>query len=265
MLSEGRAGISNLSATGTRDWMPAEHHTPAPKLKVISWNLLYGVGARVQDVASLVSQHRPDLLLMQEVTEDIATLPSLVGGHFYREPMHSRIYGLAAWSPVPFAAPSALLLPVTTIPGGVPPRVAQILHVADVTFANVHLSHGQFLNRWQLLHVARRLDGPAVIIGDFNAVGPVKIAGFRDVGPRKPTHQQRNVLSLRLDRCLVRHVNCIDTKVLDRGPSDHHPILLDLHVMADTAHMGVQRGRRVAQLSGLVLTKIAERRRKRRG
>lgn len=244
-------------AAHTRE--PGEHHAPARKLKVISWNLFYGRGAGVADVAALIAKYKPDLLLMQEVTEDIATLPSLVGGYFAREPMHSRIYGLAAWSPTPFPRPSTLLLPVTTIPGGVPPRIAQIICIADITFANVHLSHGQFLNRWQLLHITRTLEGPVAIIGDFNAVGPVKLPGFRDVGPREPTHKQRNVLSLRLDRCLVRGVNCIHGKVLERGPSDHHPIALDLHVLADNAHAAQPKRRRVARLSGLVLSKLAAR------
>ncbi len=262
MLNEGSRGALDVPTGHVREKGAVEHHVPAPKLKVISWNLFYGRGARVEDVASLIGRYKPDLLLMQEVTEEFSALPTLAGGHFFREPMHSRIYGLAAWSPIPFAAPSALLLPVTTIPGGVPPRIAQILRVADMTFANVHLSHGQFLNRWQLLHIARRLEGPAVIIGDFNAVGPVKLPGFRDVGPRQSTHQQRNVLSFRLDRCLVRNINCLDTSVLERGPSDHHPIFLNLHVMPDNAHMGISRRRRVAHISGMVLSKLADRRRR---
>jgi len=53
----------------------------------------------------------------------------------------------------------------------------------------VHLSHGQFLNQWQLMHIANALDGPAAIVGDYNAVGPIKLAGFRDVGPRQ-SHTQ---------------------------------------------------------------------------
>jgi hypothetical protein len=37
-------------------------------LKVISWNLLRLTGAGVEDVAALIEQHRPDLLLLQEAT-----------------------------------------------------------------------------------------------------------------------------------------------------------------------------------------------------
>ena len=66
--------------------------------------------------------------------------------------------------------------------------------------ANVHLSHGQFLNRFQLRHVMEQLQGPAAIIGDFNAVGAIPLPGFRDIGPRRRTHRAGNVVALRLDR-----------------------------------------------------------------
>jgi endonuclease/exonuclease/phosphatase (EEP) superfamily protein YafD len=141
-------------------------------LKVISWNLLRLTGAGVEDVAALVEQHHPDLLFLQEAIEEMADLPALVGGYFFREPLEGRIYGLAVWSPHPLLRPYALRLPVSQVPGRVPPRVAQIVHLGDVAFANVHLSHGQFLNRWQLVHIANDLDGPAAIVGDYNAVGP---------------------------------------------------------------------------------------------
>jgi hypothetical protein len=71
-------------------------------LRVASWNLLRRVGAEAEDVAKLIHAYSPDLLLLQEATEEIAALPTLVGGHFFRHPMQKRIYGLAAWSPHPF-------------------------------------------------------------------------------------------------------------------------------------------------------------------
>jgi endonuclease/exonuclease/phosphatase (EEP) superfamily protein YafD len=197
-------------------------------LKVISWNLLRLTGAAVEDVAALIERERPDLLLMQEATGEIETLPSLVGGHFHWEPLPARIHGLAAWSPHPLPPPQSLPLPISRMPGRVPRRMAQLIRIGDVTVANVHLSHGQLLNRRQLLRIARTLDGPAAVIGDYNAVGPTALPGFRDVGPREPTHIASNVLPFRLDRCLVRGLHCADARALDRGPSDHRPIALEL-------------------------------------
>lgn len=200
-------------------------------MKVISWNLLRLTGAGVEDVAALVERHHPDLLFLQEAIEEMADLPTLVGGYFFRQPLEGRIYGLAAWSPHPLPRPDALRLPVSQVPGRVPPRVAQIVQLADVTFANVHLSHGQFLNRWQLMHIATTLDGPAAIVGDYNAVGPIKLAGFKDVGPRQSTHSPNDIISFRLDRCMARGLRCSYARVLARGSSDHHPILLKLHTL----------------------------------
>jgi endonuclease/exonuclease/phosphatase family metal-dependent hydrolase len=205
---------------------------PEADLRVVSWNLLRRVGACVEDIARLVRSHHPDLLFLQEATEDVATLPTLVGGHFFRHPMDRRIYGLAAWSPHPFPPTIALRLPASVLPGRVPPRHAQLVQFRGISFANVHLSHGQFLNRWQLLHIASALEGPAAIIGDFNAVGPTVLPGFRDIGPRRRTHRASNIVNLRLDRCLARDIRLAGAKVLERGASDHHPIVLDLTVTA---------------------------------
>jgi endonuclease/exonuclease/phosphatase family metal-dependent hydrolase len=199
-------------------------------IRVVSWNLLRRVGAGVDDVAKLVHGNQPDLLLLQEATEEIVALPSLVGGHFFRHPMQSRIYGLAAWSPHPFPPSTALRLPASVLPGRVPPRLAQIISFHGITIANVHLSHGQFLNRYQLRHIMEQMEGPAAIIGDFNAVGPVGFQGFSDIGPRRHTHRAGNIVALRLDRCVARGLICSASEVLDKGPSDHHPMVLDMRI-----------------------------------
>ena len=225
-------------------WTLQEHQPAMKELRVLSWNLLRLVGAKTEDLASLVEQYRPDLLLLQEATTDVMNLPALVGGHMVRQPLDGRVYGLAAWTRLPIPPPRALPLPISTMPGRVPLRVAQVLTVGGITFANVHLSHGQFLNRWQLLHLVRSLDGPAAIVGDYNAVGPIRLAGLRDVGPREPTHVAGRVIALRLDRCMVRGLACRNARVLARGSSDHHPIMVDLSIAAEAWHPDTRHGSR---------------------
>ncbi|MBV8185873.1 MAG: endonuclease/exonuclease/phosphatase family protein [Alphaproteobacteria bacterium] len=200
-------------------------------MKVISWNLLRLTGAEVEDVAALVTKEKPDLMLMQEATRHIETLPALVGGHFHRLSWLGRIHGLAAWSLHRFAAPRALSLPASRLPGRLPRRRAQLVQMNDITFANVHLSHGQLLNRRQLARIAAALRGkPSAIIGDFNMVGPVLLPGFSDVGPREPTHFASNVVPFRLDRCLTHGLACRTADALAFGPSDHRPIRLELSI-----------------------------------
>jgi len=205
-------------------------------LKVISWNLLRQIGATVEDVAALVREHHPDLLLLQEATKELEALPTFVGGHFHRVPLPDRIHGLGAWSSHPFPQPQAVPLPESRMPGRVPLRVAQLVRLGDITFANVHLSHGQLLNRRQLARIVSRLEGPAAVIGDYNAFGPVILHGFRDVGPREATHIQQNLLRFRLDRCLVRGLSCVSARTLKKGKSDHRPIVLDLRVAEERVH-----------------------------
>jgi endonuclease/exonuclease/phosphatase (EEP) superfamily protein YafD len=199
-------------------------------VKVVSWNLLRLTGATVRDVATLIERERPDLLLLQEATDVMDGLPSRVGGHYWREPSPGRIHGLAAWSPHVLERSRVLPLPYSRMPGRVPPRVAQMLRLGNITFANVHLSHGQLLNRRQLFRIAAVLEGPAAVIGDYNAVGPTILPGFQDVGPREATVIARDVVRFRLDRCLVRGLSCEAARTLERGASDHRPIVLDLEV-----------------------------------
>ena len=109
------------------------------------------------------------------------------------------------------------------------------MQVGEIAFANVHLSHGQLLNRRQLLRIAAALQGrPSAIIGDF-AVGPCMIPGYADVGPREPTHFGGTVVPFRLDRCLVHGVQCLLAGTLDFGPSDHKPIVLELIIATAAA------------------------------
>jgi hypothetical protein len=80
-------------------------------MRVISWNLLRLEGAAVDDVAALLERERPDVLLMQEVTQHMDVLPHKVPGHYHRLPWPGRIHGLAVWSRHNFATPHILPLP----------------------------------------------------------------------------------------------------------------------------------------------------------
>ncbi len=201
--------------------------------KIISWNLLRLTGATSDEVAALVRCHQPDVLLLQEATLAMNALPILLGGHYARVPLPGRIHGLAVWSPRPFHAPRVLHLPA----GALVDRVAQIVDLGAFSVANVHLSHGQLLNRRQLRHIAAHLPARAAVLGDYNLVGPALLPGFRDVGPREPTHVCADVVPLRLDRCYVRGLACFMARALDRAGSDHRPIMVRLSSMAAEARL----------------------------
>ena len=193
--------------------------------KIVSWNLLRRTGAAVDDVAALVAQEAPDLMLMQEATRAIGFLRDRIGGFYAWAPLPGRIHGLAMWSPTPFpTAPRVVRLPS----GALVHRVCQVLDLGAFGVANVHLSHGQMLNRRQLRRIVTGLPPRAAVLGDYNIVGPALVPGFRDVGPRQPTHAMVDVLPLRLDRCLVRGLVCHERAVLPRGASDHRPIVVHL-------------------------------------
>jgi endonuclease/exonuclease/phosphatase (EEP) superfamily protein YafD len=208
-------------------------------MKLISWNLLHRDGAELIDVARLIERHQPDLLVMQEATRAIESLPDLVGGICARAPLPGRVHGLAMWLPIP---PPHLPQVFPMPSGAVVQRVWQMLDLGDFAVANVHLSQGQLLNRVQLRHVARHLPRCAAVVGDYNLVGPSLLPGFHDGGPRRHTHRMSDVLPLRLDRCLVRGLVCSEAEVLARGASDHRPIMLRLSLAA-ASQIGQQQPR----------------------
>ncbi|GJD85088.1 hypothetical protein HPGCJGGD_2974 [Methylobacterium haplocladii] len=191
----------------------------------MSWNLLRRTGAAVDCLVALVEREQPDLVLMQEATEGIAAIVDRIGGVFARAPLPGRIHGPAIWSREPWETPPA----VVTLPSGIiVDRVCQVLDLGAFGVANVHLSHGQMLNRRQLRRIEQHLPARAAVLGDYNIVGPALLPGFRDVGPRRPTHSMVGVAPLRLDRCLVRGLVCHARSVLPRGLSDHRPIVVHL-------------------------------------
>jgi endonuclease/exonuclease/phosphatase family metal-dependent hydrolase len=193
--------------------------------KIVSWNLLRLTGASLDDVVRLIGRERPDLLLMQEATKAMDGLVGRVGGHYLRSPLPGRIHGLAAWTPVKLRDdPAVLALP----PGAMFERVCQIVDLGGFAVANVHLSHGQVLNRRQLRRIAKALPHRAVVMGDYNLLGPALLPGFRDVGPREHTHIAGDVVPLRIDRCLVRGLACLEARALLREASDHRPIVVRL-------------------------------------
>lgn len=193
-------------------------------LKIVSWNLLRLTGATPEEVVQLVRRERPDLLLMQEATARMDELPRLLGGSYARVLQPGRVHGLAFWSPE--AVPDPVVIDLQR--GAMFQRVCQMVDVGPFVVANVHLSHGQLLNRRQLRRIADALPHRAAVLGDYNLVGPALLPGFRDVGPREPTHRSLDVLPLRIDRCLVRGLLCGSVSALHRSGSDHRPIVVRL-------------------------------------
>lgn len=206
---------------------PSGPYLSASMTKIISWNLLRLTGASLTDVAALIRREQPDVLLMQEATQAMDGLTGQVEGHYLRSPLPGGIHGLAVWSRAPLPHPPIVMRLQS---GAMFERLCQILDLGDFTVANVHLSHGQMLNRRQLRRIAEVLPPRAAVLGDFNLVGPALLPGFRDIGPREPTHVAGDLVPLRIDRCLVRGLTCLEARALTREASDHRPIVVRLDV-----------------------------------
>jgi len=230
-------------APAGRDEVMVPHPRQAT-FKISSWNLLRVTGATVDDLVVLIRREKPDLVLMQEASIAIDELPRRIGGAYGRAPLPGRIHGPAYWSAAGLARP-ARILPLPA--GSLIHRVCQVLDVGPFSVANVHLSHGQLLNRRQLRRIAEVLPPRAAVLGDYNLLGPALLPGFRDVGPRQPTHLMVDLLPLRIDRCLVRGLTCVETTALPRGGSDHRPIVVHLALGAEVRKHQAGSWRRIYQ------------------
>lgn len=202
---------------------------PTPSLRLVSWNLFHEDGATLEDIRLLLRITQPDIFLMQEARVIMDRLPDLIGGHYSRVTLPGRVHGTACWSRLPFSTLPALYpLP----PGLIIQRSAQLItfdsDFGPFSVANVHLSHGQLLNRRQLRLIRSNFHHRAIIMGDFNIVGPAMLPGFHDVGPREITHHMLNRVPFRLDRCLVHGFTPLTARTYPRFGSDHHPISVTL-------------------------------------
>ena len=153
----------------------------AAEFRIVSWNLLHSTGAEAGQVADLALSTKADLLLMQEAGASMDVLPERLGGCYARVALPGRRHGLAAWSPLAFASKADGM---QLQRGLIVRRLCQILDFGAFAVANVHLSHGQLLNRRQLRRIALALPERAAIIGDCNMVGAAMLPGFRDAGAR---------------------------------------------------------------------------------
>jgi endonuclease/exonuclease/phosphatase family metal-dependent hydrolase len=200
-----------------------------PGFKIVSWNLLHRDGATADDINAMIARERPDLLLLQEATAATSTFLADAGGFYVTNAVPGSVHHLGAWSRLPLRqSPASLALQ----PGIVVRRRCQVIAFDEFSIANVHLSHGQMLNRRQLRRIAANLPRCAAIMGDCNLIGPAMLPGFRDVGPRQPTHKAGAFVPLRLDRCFVRAMKCDEAIALERGTSDHRPIAVRLSAVA---------------------------------
>ena len=209
--------------------MPDGNQTTERRLRVLSWNVLRRCGATPGEVAAWVHAEAVDLVLLQEADDTFRSLSALLGGEYQGRAFDGGPDGLGAWSRAGLQDVRWLDL---EMPDNGPKmrrkRRAMVITANGTKVANVHLSHGQMLARRQFAQAAGAIGEQGAVVGDYNMVGPVWVDGWMDAGPSTWTHLAKGLVPLRLDRCLVRGMQCDAPRALRRGSSDHRPIVFDL-------------------------------------
>lgn len=209
---------------------PAHDNT----LRILSWNVLRGMGATRDDVFRLATMTKADIICLQE-TEPNNTRRLTADYWIFHAPFINRKQGVAlclSRSRFP-EEPAFQSIDLAWEGRNRPHRRAAIAHTDLIGVASIHLSHDQIFNRYQIRQTRQRLTAqrqasyPCAICGDTNALGPTPARGFKDNGPKSQTHLMLGLIGVRIDRFLTRNLRVTQRTAYEPGPSDHRPILIE--------------------------------------
>ncbi|MFT7669855.1 MAG: endonuclease/exonuclease/phosphatase family metal-dependent hydrolase [Planctomycetota bacterium] len=260
---------SEVLAEHQRGW-PSDHAAvlstlelvePAPALKVMSYNIHYGVGMDetldLARIASVISAESPDLVGLQEIgnkamADELSRLTGMTAV-FGPSKGNDDMYGDAILSKHPFEWVGNLALPSASSSRYQAMAVDVDLSAiygtgASLRFVNTHFdwtdSIGSQESRRASVDVIERefcdsLPGLALLAGDLNAVpGSRPLTDLHDAGWHLPqlgqpaaTHGAPNP-DKQIDYVLVRPRNdwrVLDVRVIDEPvASDHYPVVLTI-------------------------------------
>lgn len=239
------------------------------QFRLISWNIHKGIGGldrlyRLQRIADILERYRPDILHLQEITENVPRAhhdrqvdllgDALALPHRLYQPnvrLSEGTYGNAILSRFPLSDAQDLDLKVSIKKR----RRAQIArcrlrfddgHTRSVILVNLHLGLAEFERRIQLRRVVdsdpvrhAHRDTPLIVAGDFNdvygATGPhLAPAGFRNGSggintfpafmPVRALDQIHFRGALQLRKCAI-----CPSRLAARA-SDHLPLIADFEL-----------------------------------
>lgn len=242
-----------------RDTRPTPPDRPAA-LKVMSYNV-QGHAARfasryLERVAQVIAEERPDLVGLQEVhrgtwlsrfADQASELARLTGMKVHFGASFARKGG--EFGNALLTAGEVRSVEVHSLPGSGEPRTILESRVevrgSELRFLVTHLAAwgrlGSGQRSRQVLHLAERLRGidePFVMVGDLNAPPDapelrhlVAAELFRSCGGLECTHRMTRQ---RLDYVVADPGwTTVGARVLRVGPSDHWPVVVELHRQGD--------------------------------
>jgi len=215
----------------------------APLLRVTTANVLMS-NERLDELARDVLAQQPDLIVFEELQHDLESMsPALALAYPYR--LSTEIPWVTLASRVPLE--DGRRLRIASDDRGRDPLVATI-RVADqdVTVIAAHLTPTRDAAAFEehssqqdlLVREARRIDGPIIALGDFNATmfspvftGFLARSGLRTAAEHRlmePTYRSSWRFGLRLDHVLVRDLDVCAESVFGLTGSDHRGVTADV-------------------------------------
>jgi endonuclease/exonuclease/phosphatase family metal-dependent hydrolase len=223
-------------------------------LRAMTWNIHGGIGTDgvcdMRRVMNLIRRHAPDILAVQEVesrgrgTEHcgFSLLRAMTEHTAHAETIqaHDGAYGhmlISRW-PIEHSAVHDLSHPGREPRVAIEARVSTPSGALHVVATHLGLRPGE--RQQQALRLAalvRKLEGPLVVLGDFNEWswrGPV----WRALAGQMPARTQQRTFparfpTLKLDRIFCRPARLMGDSWRDvegKGASDHLPVVAELHM-----------------------------------
>lgn len=225
----------------------AEAHSAGGELRVVDWNLHYGVapaedGPRVDldAIAAEILEQQPDVVVLQEVqrgwilgggSDMLQYLADALDMNYYFAPAHDRQFGNAVLSVYPIVESSTVELPFGAGPQR---RSAAVVTVdtgdAQVQVVSVHLQHRAGGADTRVEQVEALIDALpeadySVVAGDFNSgVEDAPIGLLRDDGYLVADHiatGDAGDADVRIDTILLSGLDAADYTAWESRESDH--------------------------------------------
>lgn len=212
-------------------------------LRVITWNVLRCGQTNARTITNLIEySDTPDVIALQETNADQISHPDY-DSYFAAHDTYNDQRPFTPASGKPFdgsalmirkdlssrlvATPQIIPLPDNRTAKNYRQRKALVAIFQEFGIATAHFCHHQIRNRFQVLTASQFLpdDRPAVILGDFNMVGPtLSLPNFQRVSPILPTFR---LYPFSLDRIHARGIEHGSSKIIRHkhfDTSDHRPV-----------------------------------------
>ena len=221
--------IIALAGCGSSTSQPDASEVPSEMI-VMTWNTAHGHHSSMEEVAAVIRDVGPDVVLLQET--HAAQAEAIAGDLGMHAP------GGTVSKAALFAGEDAELIGSRELAPGRFPRSLDLYNYRGLIIANTHLSVTDAARDVQVGEVIDSLTGTGAVLlaGDLNALpgsetlAALERAGWGNISGEAPTFPERQA---RLDYVLAQGaIAALAIEIVDTDASDHLPVVVEIELAA---------------------------------